>query len=223
MIKVLVFEGVLTFTHNVTSLILPAAANITTAAGDVATMISLGSGNWRCLDYQRASGYGVKERFTLLETQTAASAASVTFTTLSQTVYRKYVLICEDVTLSADAGIQLKFGSGGIDGTTAYGYVRTETSGTTVSGGTATGVTFVQLGTTIEATGNTTTLEANIYPISTASGVRVVANNFFQNNAGGSFVSEMIAGAYTGGAVTHCQVNPSTGTFSGTFHLYGVL
>ncbi|WP_190234339.1 hypothetical protein [Mesorhizobium sp. M4A.F.Ca.ET.050.02.1.1] len=51
----LVFQGVLTFTHNATSLILPDAANITTAAGDVARMRSLGGGNWKCLAYQRAA------------------------------------------------------------------------------------------------------------------------------------------------------------------------
>ena len=55
-LRVLVFAGILTFTHNGTSLILPGAANITTAAGDVAVMVSLGSGNWKCIAYQSASG-----------------------------------------------------------------------------------------------------------------------------------------------------------------------
>ena len=51
------FTGILTLTHNGTSLILPAnGANITTAAGDVATFRSLGSGNWVCTEYTRASG-----------------------------------------------------------------------------------------------------------------------------------------------------------------------
>jgi hypothetical protein len=54
--KVLIFGGVLTLTHNATSLILPAGANISTAAGDVALVVSLGSGNWRCLFYQPKSG-----------------------------------------------------------------------------------------------------------------------------------------------------------------------
>lgn len=54
--KWLVFAGALTFTHNGTSLILPTGASITTAAGDVALMLSLGSGNWRCLSYTRADG-----------------------------------------------------------------------------------------------------------------------------------------------------------------------
>lgn len=54
--RTLTFAGALTLTHNGTSLILPTGANITTAAGDVAVMQSLGSGNWRCVSYQRADG-----------------------------------------------------------------------------------------------------------------------------------------------------------------------
>jgi hypothetical protein len=57
--KKLIFEGILTLTHNGSSLILPGAANVTTAAGDVAEMLSLGSGNWRCVSYQRATGFSV--------------------------------------------------------------------------------------------------------------------------------------------------------------------
>ncbi|MEO8640976.1 hypothetical protein [Pseudomonas sp.] len=50
------FLASLTLTHNVTSLILPTAANITTAANDTAEFVSLGSGNWLCLRYSPASG-----------------------------------------------------------------------------------------------------------------------------------------------------------------------
>jgi hypothetical protein len=50
------FAGALLLTHNGTSLILPGAANITTAAGDTLTAVSLGSGNWAVTDYQRADG-----------------------------------------------------------------------------------------------------------------------------------------------------------------------
>lgn len=53
------FAGALTLTHNATSLILPGAANITTAANDCAFFVSLGSGNWICTEYQRASGVAV--------------------------------------------------------------------------------------------------------------------------------------------------------------------
>jgi hypothetical protein len=54
--RIAVFDGALTLTHNATSLILPTAANITTAAGDVAEFVSEGSGNWRCTNYRKANG-----------------------------------------------------------------------------------------------------------------------------------------------------------------------
>ena len=50
------FTGILTLTHNATSLILPAAANITTAANDCAIFRSLGSGNWICVSYSPGAG-----------------------------------------------------------------------------------------------------------------------------------------------------------------------
>lgn len=53
------FNGANTFTYNGTSLILPGAANITTAADDAAAMVSLGSGNWLCESYKKASGQPV--------------------------------------------------------------------------------------------------------------------------------------------------------------------
>lgn len=55
-IRVLTFADALTLTHNASSLILPGGANITTAAGDVAIMKSLGSGNWKYIAYTRADG-----------------------------------------------------------------------------------------------------------------------------------------------------------------------
>lgn len=51
--RTVVFDGSLLLTYNATSLILPGAANITTAAGDTAVFVSEGSGNWRCVQYQR--------------------------------------------------------------------------------------------------------------------------------------------------------------------------
>jgi hypothetical protein len=54
--RTVTFTGVLTLTHNATSLILPTGANITTASGDTAVFRSLGSVNWKCVEYQRADG-----------------------------------------------------------------------------------------------------------------------------------------------------------------------
>lgn len=50
------FAGINTLDHDNTALILPGGANITTAAGDFALFVSLGSGNWKCLVYQEAAG-----------------------------------------------------------------------------------------------------------------------------------------------------------------------
>lgn len=55
-IRLVRFTGILTLTHNATSLDLPTGANITTAAGDRAIFVSKGSGNWECFSYQRADG-----------------------------------------------------------------------------------------------------------------------------------------------------------------------
>ncbi|MCA3371461.1 MAG: hypothetical protein INF89_18375 [Roseomonas sp.] len=54
--RFLAFAAALTLTHNATSLILPGAANITTAAGDTAVARSLGSGNWVIESYSPVGG-----------------------------------------------------------------------------------------------------------------------------------------------------------------------
>jgi hypothetical protein len=54
-----IFTNILTLTHNATSLIIPGATSITTAAGDLGEAIYLGSGNWRVVNYTRANGTAV--------------------------------------------------------------------------------------------------------------------------------------------------------------------
>lgn len=88
--KLLKFEDALTLTHNATSLILPGGANITTANGDTALMFSEGSGNWRCMQYQRASGSSVSDgtipaqgRLTL----TSGTAVTTSDVTAATTIY----------------------------------------------------------------------------------------------------------------------------------------
>ncbi|MGC1328976.1 phage tail protein [Pseudomonas sp.] len=53
--RTLIFAANLTLTQDATRLILPGAASIVTAAGDVAEMESLGGGNWKCLGFFRAA------------------------------------------------------------------------------------------------------------------------------------------------------------------------
>jgi len=53
------FDGILTMTHHATNLDLPGAANITTAAGDVAEFFATGTNTVQCVSYTRADGTAV--------------------------------------------------------------------------------------------------------------------------------------------------------------------
>ena len=53
------FDGILTMTHHATTLDLPSEANITTAAGDVATFQSTGANTVQCINYTRADGTAI--------------------------------------------------------------------------------------------------------------------------------------------------------------------
>ena len=75
--KWVIFNAAHVLTHNATSLILPSAANITAASGDVACFVSLGSGNWRCVSYTRASGNNVLNASTFSDG--TVGAPSITF------------------------------------------------------------------------------------------------------------------------------------------------
>ena len=103
--KFIKFENVLTLTHNATSLILPGAANITTANGDTAIVMSEGSGNWRCLAYTKATGAQTVESpvsgMVLLDTKTASASASLQFTLSSS--YTSYEFRLEEI-LEATTG-----------------------------------------------------------------------------------------------------------------------
>ena len=58
-IVVLHFDDILTLTYDATDLILPGAANITTAAGDEAVFVEYATGDWRCVVYTKASGAAI--------------------------------------------------------------------------------------------------------------------------------------------------------------------
>ncbi len=80
--KTVRFGDILTLTHNGTSLILPGAANITTAADDVMECYSLGSGNWLVTHYSPASGLTVVPATTESPRQaTAATTGAITIAT----------------------------------------------------------------------------------------------------------------------------------------------
>lgn len=101
--RVLVFDGILTFTHNATSLILPTGANITTAANDTCVMVSEGSGNWRCASYQRKDGSALVP-FTPSATNALSGSVIQSLTTATGAVITGTALIPFDDTTPLQAG-----------------------------------------------------------------------------------------------------------------------
>jgi hypothetical protein len=57
--RTVVFDGALTLTYNATTLILPGASNILTAAGDTMNVRGDGAGNVRVTAYNRKNGYDI--------------------------------------------------------------------------------------------------------------------------------------------------------------------
>lgn len=112
------FTGALTLTHNATSLILPGAANITTAAGDCAIMKYEGSGNWRALNYVKATGLPIvsqTSQFTLTFTSTDQTITSAGLLTLAHSLGTapKFVnleLVCQTGEFGYTAGDVVRFG-----------------------------------------------------------------------------------------------------------------
>lgn len=75
------FTGALTLTHNATSLILQGGTNLTTAAGDVLTFVSEGSGNWREKSRRLAAAAGASLSYfsDILTADVALTSGSTTW------------------------------------------------------------------------------------------------------------------------------------------------
>jgi len=116
-IKVLTFSGVMTLTHNGTSLIIPGEANKTTVAGDTASVMCIGSGLYRVVSYSDISGGDGGGSWNLLQTQTVSSAVtSVDFTSGIDSTYKNYVLVITEMVSSAAVQSMLRLGdSSGFD------------------------------------------------------------------------------------------------------------
>jgi hypothetical protein len=129
------FEGALTLTHNGTSLILPGAANITTADGDAALFVSEGAGNWRCLVYRPATGKpvvsGTVGKHKLWIPASAMLANPINGPASAQTVGSDvvYYTLDFDATTSEIAQFTLSMPSSWDEGTVTFRPVWTAASG----------------------------------------------------------------------------------------------
>ena len=129
------FGGALTLTHNGTSLILPTGANITTAAGDRASFVSLGSGNWRCVSYLPVNNMtpnGIT-RFPAIAT---TSGTNIDFTGISASA-KKITITFNGVSTNGTSLPQIQIGSGSVE-TTGYvsGALLTSSANSTVTNAT---------------------------------------------------------------------------------------
>ena len=179
------FSGVLTLTHNATSLILPGAANITTAANDRFMAVSLGSGNWIVVNYERASGKA------LVETVTTGVPAGTIIAFAGTSAPTGYLQCATTVTnvsriTYADlfAAIGTTWGSG--DGSTTFGIPYFATGRTVISntvGSSSTG-TLKSHDHTLPRTTATGTSSSNILSGGTAqSGVWTTSTTGGSDNA----------------------------------------
>ena len=84
--RVIRFTGAPLITYNATSLITPTGANIQAAAGDVATLSSDGSGNWRIISYSPYGG--VVDSFATSVTVNDSAATNVTSISLTPGKWR---------------------------------------------------------------------------------------------------------------------------------------
>jgi hypothetical protein len=154
------FAAALTLTHNATSLILPGAADITTAAGDTAEAISLGSGNWVLVNFTRAAA-GYAGNILLANPVAAAniginratevattSGTAIDFTGIPAGV-RRITVMFDGVSFNGSDGASIQLGdSGGIE-TTGYSGVTGISVGASTGAGTgnSTGVKVIYDGT----------------------------------------------------------------------------
>lgn len=114
-----VFAGVLTLTHNASSLILPGGANITTAAGDQAEVYMITASTCR-VKYTKASGQPVAATSTVTRvTEVSASGSAVDFTSIPSNA-NSITLSFSDVSLDSAGNILVQIGDAGGIETSGY-------------------------------------------------------------------------------------------------------
>lgn len=92
--RTLVLAAGITLLHNATSLILPTGANIVSQANDTAEFVSLGAGNWRCVNYMRSNGLpvGASTFGTSLLTAADRAALLALVKSADQPTYRNFLI-----------------------------------------------------------------------------------------------------------------------------------
>jgi hypothetical protein len=134
------FDSALILTHHATDLILPGAANITTAAGDIGVFYEYAAGDWQCVSYSLASGRSLVS--SLIASGVAIATTSGTshdFTGIPSWV-KKITLSFSGVSTSGISEKLVQIGdSGGIE-TTGYVGTSARMTASVLTGNYTTGV-----------------------------------------------------------------------------------
>ena len=141
LLRVVKFAGILTLTYNATTLILPGAASITTAAGDTAIVLTDASGNATVVTYTRAANAPL----------TYATAAEYRANTANRILTTDKVWTAADIVTLTDAATITPDFSTGFDFTVTLGGNRTIANPTNTKNGQG-GVLYVKQ----DATGSRT-------------------------------------------------------------------
>jgi hypothetical protein len=230
------FGDALTLTHNATSLILPGGDDIPTQAGDTALFRSEGSGNWRCVRYQRASGAAViiaSAGLTLLSVQTVSSAvAAVDFTTGIDATHDEYEISFHGVlpaTNDADLWLRVSDDAGATFKTASFlSSLRFTNSG----GGSGSGIsTSAVIIVDPAGTGGVSNVAQNggvsgvvRFEPNGASARKVFRGESAYRSSGAGFYSVSFSGQWDGGnaAINGIRFVFDTGNVAaGTFRLWG--
>ena len=198
----LIFDGALTLTHNATTLILPGAANITTAANDRALVYQDSSDNVYVLAYIKASGLPVvasASSMTLLGTLTTTSGTTHSITSIAAG-YR--YLWCEIDGVSFNSDISLTVATSSTNGA-AYGTAGNVVSSAVLSARLIYGSVLIQ----------------NIS--SSVAAAKIASSNIIANDGTVYSLSAALTPTNTAAVVDAIQF--AGGTFdAGTIRVYGV-
>jgi hypothetical protein len=211
------FAAALTLTYNATSLILPGAADITTAAGDTAEAISLGSGNWVLVNFTRAAA-GYAGNILLANPvaaaniginrgteQTTTSGTEKDFTGIPAGV-RRITVMLDQVSTNSTSPLTVRLGTSG--GIVATGYDGIQGVGDSVPGvfaGISTGFDLYNAAAAEDTTG--------IMTIVNQSGNLWLASfNGFVRNGASRYSTRMNGRVSLSGALTQLRLTTDTGT-----------
>ena len=225
------FSGILTLTYNATSLILPGAANITTAPGDTALAEYIGSGNWNVITYIKAGKVVSSGPALIYSGAISAGASSYEYDFASS--YPSYRVIVNGITpatTNQNLNFNFRASASVINGSNSYNWVDNKiTAGVAVEPTSSGGDTKFPVGGSSGDWGTgTTNGSVDLYifpdPISGQFDATASYSTAYQNHSGNfsGSTGQVYCVGNGSSVVSGVQFEFATGNISGgTFEVYG--